>query len=240
MAERHSEDPPHGQEKIWTYFQNDAAEVFEAAHPRLDFLVSEVRKRCPLKHPVVLNIGVGDGYFERQASRQPWEVHALDPDARAIERLQAENVRGHVGYMERIPLADQSCHCVVASEVLEHLTEEQAIHALAEAARVLKTDGVFLGTTPYEEDLSASQAVCPRCGERFHRFGHRRSFTRESLRQELSRYFAVRVIRVTAFPGFRGRSLAGKVKSLIRVALAKSGQQIAVPSLYWQATKSAR
>ena len=237
MAESPSQDGPCSQEKIWTHFQNSAPESFDAARPRLDFLVRQVRKQCPFERPVVLNVGVGSGHFERQAAQQPWEVHSLDPDACALARLEAWNVRGHVGFIEQIPLASQSCDCVVASEVLEHLTEEQGKSALAEVARVLKADGVFLGTVPYHEDLSANQVVCPRCGELFHRWGHHRSFTLESLRRELAHCFTVRVLRRTAFPPFRGRSLPGKAKSLIRVVLARCGQMIAVPSLYWRATR---
>jgi SAM-dependent methyltransferase len=237
VTESLSPDAPCGQEKIWTHFQNNAPESFDAARPRLDFLVKQIRKCCSLERPVVLNIGVGSGYFERQAVRQSWEVHSLDPDARALASLEAFDVQGHVGCIEQIPLPSESCHCVVASEVLEHLTEDQGKHALSEVARVLKTGGAFLGTVPYREDLSAGQVVCPRCGELFHRWGHRRSFTLDLLRRDLAEYCVVKVVRRTAFPPFRERGFPGKIKSLIRVALAKCGQMIAVPSLYWCAVK---
>jgi SAM-dependent methyltransferase len=237
MAESQSHDGSCGQEKIWTHFQNNAPESFDAARPRLDFLIRQIRKRCSVERPVVLNVGVGSGYFERQAVQQPWEVHSLDPDAQALAKLEAWNVQGHVGFIQHIPLTDQSCHCVVASEVLEHLTEEQGKLALAEVTRVLTAGGIFLGTVPCDEDLSAGQVVCPRCGELFHRWGHHRRFTLESLRQELAECLKVTFVGRTAFPPFRGRSLFGKARSLIRVMLARRGQMIAVPSLYWCATK---
>jgi SAM-dependent methyltransferase len=236
MTESPSSNAPLGQERIWTHFQNSAPESFDAARPRLDFLIGRIRKHCTAR-PVVLNIGVGSGYFERQAARQPWEVHSLDPDARAIASMEGSNVRGHVGFIENIPLASQSCHYVVASEVLEHLTDDQGQHALSEIARILNAGGMFLGTVPYQEDLSAGQVVCPRCGELFHRWGHHRSFSLESVRRELTPYFAVKVLCRTAFVAFQGRGLLGKMKSLLRLVLAKSGQMIAIPSLYWCAAK---
>jgi SAM-dependent methyltransferase len=237
MAESHSHEGPCSQEKIWTHFQNNVPESFDAARPRLDFLVGQIRKLCPTERPVVLNIGVGSGYFERQAARQPWEVHSLDPDEQALAKLEAQNVHCHVGLIEKIPMPNESCHCVVASEVIEHLTEEQGKLALAEVARVLKPGGLFLGTVPYCEDLAAGQVVCPRCGELFHRWGHHRSFILESLRQDLAEHFQVKAICRTAFPPFRGCSLSRKAKSLVRVVLARCGQMIAIPSLYWHAMK---
>ena len=238
MADSFSSDAFCSQKKIWAHFQNHAAETFDAAHPRLDFLLRQIRKRFRHGHPVVLNVGIGSGYFEQQAVRQPWEVHSLDPDGCAVARVNAWKVRGHVGLIEKMPLPAESCDCVVASEVLEHLTEEQGKQALREVTRVLKTGGAFLGTVPYNENLSAEQVVCPRCGELFHRWGHHRRFTAESLGQGLSQYFTIEALRRTAFPPFRGRTLAGKTRSLIRVVLARRGQMIAVPSLYWYAKKS--
>jgi len=228
---------PYDQKVIWAHFQNNMPESFEAARPRLDFLIRQVRKWCTQEHPVVLNIGVGNGYFERQAVQQPWEVHTLDPDEKALASLEGIPVQRHTGVVEEIPMKNQSCHCVIASEVFEHLTEEEGTRAMAEVARVLRSDGVFLGTAPYNEDLAAGQVVCPHCGGLFHRWGHHRSFVEESLQRELSRYFVVKVLYRTAFVPFRDRRLPGKLKSLLRLILARCGQMIAVPSLYWCAGK---
>lgn len=187
---------------------------------------------------MVLNVGVGNGHFERQAVQRGWEVHSLDPVAAALAPLESLKVHAHVGLIERMPLADESCDCVVTSEVLEHLTEKQGKLALAEVVRVLRPGGLFLGTVPYHENLAASQVICPHCGELFHRWGHHRSFDEASLHSELSSHFTMKTLRCTAFPGFRGRSLAGKTKSLIRIALAQCRQMIAIPSLYWCAARN--
>lgn len=238
MSDSPMPERSYNQERIWGHFQNDAPESFAAAGPRLDFLVRQIRKHCPGEKPVVLNIGVGNGYFERRAIGQGWEVHSLDPDRRALASLAGLGVAGHAGSIEAVPLPDESCDAVVASEVLEHLTEGQGGRAASEIARVLKPRGVFLGTVPYGEDLAAGQVVCPRCGELFHRWGHHRRFTTESLRRHLAEHFRVEEIRRTAFVAFRGRGLGGMAKSLARLILARQGQMIAVPSLYWRAGKA--
>jgi SAM-dependent methyltransferase len=144
-------------------------------------------------------------------------------------------VQGHVGYIERMEFGAHTFDAVVASEVLEHLHDEQRAAGLAEVARVLKPGGWFLGTVPYNESLKAGDVVCPCCGTLFHRWGHQKSFTEQTLRGELSGHFAVRELRRTAFVSYRDRSLPGKCKSLARLILARWGQMIAVPSLYWAA-----
>jgi SAM-dependent methyltransferase len=224
------------QERIWKHFQNNAQESFEGAVPRLNYLVKHIGRLSRIAKPAVLDIGVGSGHFERQALARGWQAHALDPDGDALAKLAGEGIITHVGHVEKMPLESALVDFVVASEVLEHLTVEQRKAGLEEIARVLKPRGWFLGTVPYEETLAANQVVCPECGVVFHRWGHLKSFTRDDVTRELSPHFTnIRVTR-TAFVAF-SRGLGGNLKSILRLILAKCGQQIAVPSILWQAQK---
>ena len=225
------------QDKIWAHFQNAGVESFSASRPRLNFLVRQVARRAGRPKPEVLNIGVGNGHFELTAHDRGWHVKALDPDAAAIARLTASGIEGHVGYIDALPFADASFDFVVASEVLEHLTDMQRTAGLREIRRVLKPGGWFLGTVPYNEDLRLNEVVCPTCGDVFHRWGHQKSFNLEAVRKELAPLFEVREMRRTAFVSFRERGLGGKCKSLARLILAKAGQMIAIPSIYWAARR---
>jgi len=225
------------QDKIWSYFQNCDVQSFANARPRLEYLVRVIGSKAGTPRPSVLNIGVGSGHFERTAMSRGWDVHALDPDAAAIERLSPLSILGHVGYIEKMPLDEATFDFVVASEVLEHLADEQCAAGVQEIARVLKPGGWFLGTVPYQEDLRAGNVICPCCGALFHRWGHQKSFTLQSVRDELSPHFNVRDLRRTAFVSFRDRGLGGKLKSVLRLILARAGQMIAIPSIYWAARK---
>jgi len=229
---------PAGQQAIWRHFQNAAPEAFAPARPRLDWLLAQVARRAAGQRPGVLNIGLGDGYFEQQAQARGWQVHSLDPDAEAVARLAAEGIDARVGRIEQLPHAAESLDFVVASEVLEHLTDDQRLAGLAEIARVLKGGGWFLGTVPCGEILADQQAVCPRCGEVFHRWGHQRSFDVADMQQELAPWFDIETIGRTAFVSWRGRGMRGAVKSLVRLMLAKLGEPIAFPTLYWIARKT--
>ncbi len=232
-------EPVHSQEKIWQYFQNHGREAFSAAKPRLNYLVKEIARRTATRVPRVLNIGVGDGYFETTAHQRGWEIESLDPDETAIGRLREQGIRGHVGGIERLPFGDETFDFVAASEVLEHLADEQRRRGVREVARVLRRGGWFFGTVPYRERLEDNEAVCPRCGLVFHRWGHQRSFSPDDIRAELAPVFETVVVRRTAFVAFRGRSLRGKVKSLVRLVMARCGAMVAMPTIYFAARRGA-
>ena len=227
--------PCSSQDKIWSHFQNADPDSFAAAKPRLEYLVRVIEGKVKSARPKVLNVGVGSGHFEKVALARGFEVHSLDPDAQAIERLAAAGIQGHVGYVEQMTFADNHFDAVVASEVLEHLHDAQRAAGIREIARVLKPSGWFFGTVPYNENLKAGDVVCPCCGALFHRWGHQASFTLDSLRAQLSAKFEVRDLRRTAFVSFADRGPFGKLKSLARLLLARYGQMIAVPSIYWAA-----
>ena len=229
-----------GQDRIWRHFQNCAVESFDGARPRLEYLVRQIARLATSRPVRVLNIGIGSGHLERTAQARGWEVHSLDPDPEASRRLETEGVHAHVGYVEKLPADDGSFDFVVASEVLEHLTDPQRAAAVREIARVLVPGGWFLGTVPYHEDLAACQVMCPCCGAVFHRWGHQASFDEARVAAELAPAFRVEKLRRTAFVQWRGRGLTGAVKSSVRWALARAGQAIAVPTIYWAARKDVR
>ena len=185
----------------------------------------------------MLNIGLGNGYFEREAKRLGWDIVSLDPDSEALERIASEGIRAVCGRIEQLPFADECFDFVVASEVLEHLTENQRQLGVAEIARILKPGGRLLGSVPYREDLRLRECLCPKCGFQFHQFGHHATFSREKMTDELAACFPDVQVRRTAFVDFRGRSFGGRVKSMIRLVFGKAGQQIADPKLWWIATK---
>src|SRR5262245_7662169 len=93
----------HGQTRIWRHFQNAAPESFVAARPRLNWLLSQVARRAAEPRPDVLNIGIGDGYFEEQALTRGWTIQSLDPDAEAVARLTAAGIDARVGLIEHLP-----------------------------------------------------------------------------------------------------------------------------------------
>ena len=55
--------------------------------------------------------------------------------------------------MEALPFQDGALDVVFSSEVFEQLPDDLLEQGVREVGRVLKLDGVLLGTVPYEEPL---------------------------------------------------------------------------------------
>jgi len=217
---------------LWSHFQQHDRGVFENAIPRLDRVAREVLRRTETGG-VVLTIGVGDGYLERKLRAAGRSVRALDPDPETIGALEREGFDARVGQIEALPLADGECSCAVASEVLEHLTQEQSDAGMREVARVLAPGAYFVATVPFAERLADQTVRCPHCFEEFHRWGHCRSFDEDAMRADLGRFFEVVHLDHRAFVSFRGRSVRRVVSGSARWVLGRLGSQLAYPNIFF-------
>jgi SAM-dependent methyltransferase len=220
------------QEKIWDYFQNDDVSVFADAEPRQRTLARRLARHLARKAHV-LNIGIGNGALEGLLQRQSFVVSALDPSRSAVERLLNDGVDARVGVAEDLPFKDQEFDAVVASEVLEHLDDEQFPRALAHIRRVLKPGAIFIGTVPFSERLVDGVTICPSCGHRYHRWGHQRSFTKAGLAEALQQCFVGERIEVRSFVVWGGGARRN-IKSAFKWILGRLGEPIASPHLVFE------
>lgn len=222
------------QARIWDHFQSEGVDSFRNSAPRKRYLVERLR---PGQR--VLNIGIGGGFFELMALRRQIDVHSLDPSERAVAKVRDELALGGkaaVGCASAAPFPSSHFDAVVMSEVLEHLDDRVLAGALAEVRRLLKPGGRLLVTVPFNENLADGVVLCPCCGERFHRWGHVRSFDRASLRETLGAS-GLQVTRMTleAFPDWRRKGLANQLKSVSRHVMGKLGMAIAQPCIFAEA-----
>jgi len=230
----------YDQRKIWAFHQNENVDSFSGATPRLQGLaraVFRLARRQGIVSPTVLNIGVGNGCLEELILRGGGNAYSVDPDERALTRLAGKGVKCYVGKIVDLPFGDKELDFVVVSEVLEHLDDVERSRGLAEIRRILKPGGYILGTVPYRENLQQNMTICPHCGEVFHRWGHKKTFDLGSIAQELAPHFHNKRVARTAFVSFSSGSRLALVKSLVRFVLAKLGEAIAVPIIYFVAQK---
>jgi len=204
------------QEKIWEAFQNDEklVEYTFSSYKRFDFLARQIPSGSD-----VLNIGVGKGYLEKVLSEKCVNVSCLDPSEAAIEKIRERlnlGEKAQVGYSQSIPYSDASFDYVIMTEVLEHLNDEVIEKTLLEVKRVLKPNGIFLGTVPADEELNAEIVVCPNCGEHFHRWGHVQSFSQENLFNLLSSVFNNISVRRVLLSDFKQLNWKGKILDVLR------------------------
>jgi SAM-dependent methyltransferase len=210
------------QQKIWDYFQGTGADAFAGNYPRLRYLLDLLPKRSRR----ALNIGVGNGAFERLALKRKVEIHSLDPSEGAIQMLRRDlglGDRAKVGFSQAIPFSDESFDAVFASEVFEHLDGPVFEQSLQEIKRILRPGGVLIGTVPSEEDLDAQIVVCPKCGEIFHRWGHAQSFSSSGVAEALERFLQNAKVRKKHFVHWGLLNVKGRAWALLKVALLACG-----------------
>jgi SAM-dependent methyltransferase len=108
----------------------------------------------------VIDVGCGAGRHAFEAYRRGADVVALDHDAAALDTVGAvframadageapasASAEAVVGDALNLPYADQTFDYVIASEILEHIPEDDA--AIAELLRVLKVGGTLAVTVP--------------------------------------------------------------------------------------------
>ncbi|HKZ80422.1 MAG TPA: class I SAM-dependent methyltransferase [Pyrinomonadaceae bacterium] len=225
------------QDKIWDHFQTQGLELFAHSLPRLKFLLHEAQNATRNVNVKILNIGVGDGWLERQCHQQGWKAYALDPSEPSLVGLTGVGIKGAVGYIENIPFANDSFDFVFCSEVIEHLSIPQVESALREVQRVLKGSGLLLGTVPFKENLFEGRVVCPACGNVFHHMGHQQSFDTERLLSLFPAKLRVERIRVIYFADWSALNWKGRVLAVVKRALLSAGVHGTYESIYFRAKK---
>lgn len=210
------------QKKLWDYFQGEGSQAFDGNYPRLRYLLTIL---TPYEKKI-LNIGVGNGAFERLAIKQKKDIYSLDPSEIAIEKLISElqmKNKAYVGFSQNIPFPDAFFDAVVISEVLEHLEDSVLYQTLQEIKRVLKIGGKIIGSVPLEENLQEQQVMCPCCGKQFHRWGHVQSFDIVKLEKILKNSFNIIELHKKNFICWQLLNFKGKLFAFTKLMLFAFG-----------------
>lgn len=223
------------QDKIWDFFQNEMSESFSGALARFIWLQKKLKKGQR-----VLNIGVGDGSFERLSLKNGINIYSLDPSEKSINQLKEKlnlGDKAKVGYSQEIPFENNFFDVVVMSEVLEHLSDDILEKTLPEIRRVLKDSGLFIGTVPARENLNESIAVCPECACRFHRWGHVQSFDNNRLRNLLNNFFKIVNVEERLFVNWQQENWKAKIIYSLKHFLLVFGIHGSNENIYFEVVK---
>jgi 2-polyprenyl-3-methyl-5-hydroxy-6-metoxy-1,4-benzoquinol methylase len=105
-----------------------------------------------VKGKVVVDAACGEGYGTSVIGSVASSVLGIDIDeetvAYAKKKYENEKIRFEVGSVEKINLPDESVDVFVSFETIEHVPENIQKAFVAEAARVLKADGIFVISSP--------------------------------------------------------------------------------------------
>jgi 2-polyprenyl-3-methyl-5-hydroxy-6-metoxy-1,4-benzoquinol methylase len=108
---------------------------------------SQLFKKWMGKNKKVLDMGCRDGILTRHFIQEN-DVTGLDIDKQALEACR-KNLNIETKWADfslQIPLSASSFDVVVAGEVLEHLPYPEI--TVAEVSRILKPNGLFIGSVP--------------------------------------------------------------------------------------------
>jgi ubiquinone/menaquinone biosynthesis C-methylase UbiE len=103
-------------------------------------------------HGKILDVGSGMGYHLKfEKLMQDRRYICLDKDPKMLCKINHVYVEKLVGTCSQIPLPDQSIDLVVASHILEHLSDLP--HDIDEIKRVLKNQGKVIVVLPCDPGL---------------------------------------------------------------------------------------
>src|ERR1700731_3226786 len=144
----------------------------------------------------IIDVGCGAGRHAFEAYRRGADVVAFDRDAGELSRVEAiltamadngeapasATAEAVVGDALALPYADETFDCVIASEILEHIPQDDA--AIAELIRVLKVGGTLAVTVP----RWLPERVCWLLSDEYHanEGGHVRIYRASELRDKIA------------------------------------------------------
>jgi len=144
----------------------------------------------------VIDVGCGAGRHAFEAYRRGADVVAFDRDASELRSVDtilramaetgeapaAASAKVVLGDALSLPYADETFDCVIASEILEHIPQDDA--AITELVRVLKVGGTLAVTVP----RWLPERVCWLLSDEYHanEGGHVRIYRASELRDKIT------------------------------------------------------
>lgn len=192
-------------QKLWTFHQTDNASNLIMGHPRQDMLFKGISKA--IKNGKILEIGFGDGYLLRKLSKK-YECHGADISIENVEQMKKDVPGVMFNLIDvdgKLPYEDGYFDSFIASEVLEHMTDEELSLCLHEIERILKPGGYGFITVPFKENLKENECYCPNCGEKFHKWGHKQVWNDKFIIKAFTNFKICKI--KTFFVPYRGNSL---------------------------------
>jgi 2-polyprenyl-3-methyl-5-hydroxy-6-metoxy-1,4-benzoquinol methylase len=153
-------DPMIAARDMWTFYARRTWQPYTAEVLRRKFrqALRVVRAQVPAGARI-LDVGCGHGHFAALLSRAGYQVEGVDIDGKALAYAADHyGLLTHQGALPHLAFAQRFAAVTILS-ALEHMPDPLAV--LTAVARVLKSDGVLIVSTPRGDGL------IPRLSRRF-------------------------------------------------------------------------
>ncbi len=129
-----------------------------------------------------LDFGAGNGSLVELMLQNGYSIAAFEPaeERRKMLDKQLMHFPGYLGSIENVKNVT-SFECVIATEVIEHISDDQLPGFLDSIWNALTPGGCLLLTTPHREQLEDSVLYSPASGAVFHRWQHLQSWSADRL-----------------------------------------------------------
>lgn len=166
---RYNINTPGYWDTIWGQESHDTWRTYPNKYP---YLIKHLPETGEL-----LDIGCGVGILLRKIreARPNLDLTGADISSIGVRHLEAAGFKGVVGGFPMLPMDNDSFDVVIASEVLEHLSDPDT--AVRETARLCRPDGLTILTVP-DDCLGPEDEV-----------QHLRKYTHETLMAQLTPYY---------------------------------------------------
>lgn len=177
---------------LWDFHQDENREHLKDAYPRQNMLAKTISNHV-VSWGKILEIWFWDGYLLDLLVKQWYVCIWQDISARNIELTQKQWGDNWVNYVlwtldGKIIAEDASVDAIIASEVLEHMTNEELEIIVNEVYRCLKKWWIALFTFPARENLRVNTCSCPNCGEVFHKWWHKQYWDNQKIQKTFEQF----------------------------------------------------
>lgn len=177
---------------LWDYHQTDNRNHLKAWYPRQDMIFNKI-KRYLKKWSKILEIWFWDWYLLNKLSKNWYIVYWQDLSKKNIETTKQQWNNSNIKFVLwddswKLKFGDNSLDWFIASEVLEHMNDNQLDISISEIYRILKKWWYAFITFPAKENLKNNECICPNCWEVFHKWGHKQYWSEEKIKKNFNMF----------------------------------------------------
>lgn len=133
-------------------------------------------RHIPHDAELLLDVGCGNGWLAKYAIARGKHIISMDISTvnpmQVVEKYPSEAHLGLVADVFSLPLQHDSIDCIVASEIIEHVSDPVRFVQTLYAS--LKPGGILIITTPWKEKIEYS--LCVHCNLPTPRYAHIHAF----------------------------------------------------------------